>query len=174
MAQRRTGQEASAVLTKTAYERLKAELEELTTTGRRRIAERLQHARELGDIRENAEYDAAKDEQALMESRIRTLQQLLKDPDLVEAPEEADRVAPGMLVRVRPVEGDVAPEDDEDEETYLLAASAEERAPGVRTVTPDSPLGRVLVGTAPGERVTYHAPGGRFSYEVVGFEPHGA
>ena len=83
---RGAGQEPTATLTLDAYLRLKAELEELTTHGRERITEKIKVAREHGDLRENAEYHAAKDEQGLMESRIRKLQHMLRDPEIVEAP----------------------------------------------------------------------------------------
>lgn len=132
------------------------------------MAERLQHARELGDIRENAEYDAAKNEQGLMEARIRELQRLLKDPDIAAAVIQTEAAAPGVLVVLRPLD-----EDDPDEETYLLAASKEERSPGARTVSITSPLGKALVGRKPGDRVSYDAPGGMFSYEVVRLESRG-
>lgn len=163
---RNPGQEPTAVLTRDAYERLAEELERLRTDGRRRVAERLQIAREHGDIRENADYDAAKNDQGMMEARIRELEQLLKDPDIVETPTEADSAAPGVLVTVRPLD-----EDDEDEETYLLAASKEERIDGVRTVSVDSPFGTALLGRRAGDRVTYRAPGGTFACEVVRLEP---
>jgi transcription elongation factor GreA len=164
---RRPGQAPTASLTLDAYVRLKAELHELKTAGRYRVAERLKHAREFGDIRENAEYDAAKNEQALMESRIRSLERMLRDPDIVGAPAEANAVGRGMLVTLRPLD-----EDEPEEETYLLADSAEERAEGVRTVTTTSPLGSALLGTRPGDEVVYEAPGGNFRYHVVGFRPH--
>ena len=130
------------------------------------MSERLLLAREHGDIRENAEYDAAKDEQGLMEARIRELQRLLKDPDIVEAPAEAEVAGPGILVTLRPLD-----EDQAEDELYLLAATKEERAPGARTVSVSSPLGQALVGRRVGDRITYQAPGGLFVYEVVSLEP---
>lgn len=145
---------------------MRKELEELKTDGRTRMAERLLHARELGDIRENAEYDAAKNEQGLMEARIRDLERKLSDPDIVEEA-AGDRVAPGFLVTVRPTD-----EEDGDDEVYLIAHSSEERSPGVRTVTASSPFGQALVGSKVGERVSYEAPGGRFTYEVIALEPN--
>jgi transcription elongation factor GreA len=164
---RQPGQHASASLTLDAYRRLRAELDELKTEGRTRIAERLKIAREFGDIRENAEYDAAKNEQALMESRIRNLERMLRDPEIIEAPVDADAVGPGMLVTVRPLD-----EDDPEDETYLLADSAEERARGARTITTTSPLGSALVGAGKGDEVAYQAPGGSFRYQVVEFRPY--
>jgi transcription elongation factor GreA len=165
---RKAGQEPSASLTLDAYVRIRRELEGLRTEGRTKMAERLLHAREFGDISENAEYDAAKNEQGLMEARIRQLEQLLRDPDIVEA-SEGDEVGPGTLVTVRPVDDGT---DEDDEETYLVALSAEERAPGVRTVTANSPFGSALLGKKAGDRLSYEAPGGTFAYQVVRFEPY--
>jgi transcription elongation factor GreA len=159
---RNRGEEATAVLTQQAYDRLKEELERLKGEGRSHIAGRLEHARELGDIRENAEFDSAKNEQGLMEARIRELERLLKDPDIVRGSLQAEAATPGLLVILRPLD-----EDAPDEETYLLAASKEERLPGARTVSVASPLGRALIGAKPGDRVSYDAPGGTFSYEVL-------
>jgi transcription elongation factor GreA len=162
---RRPGHEPTARLTLDAYVRIRKELEQLRTEGRAHIAERLLHARELGDIRENAEYDAAKNEQGLMEARIRDLEHMIKDPEIIEAG-GGDEVDAGTLVTLRP-----ADEDEPDDETYLVAHSAEERAPGVRTVTSSSPLGSALLGARVGDRVSYEAPGGTFTYEVVSLEP---
>ncbi len=72
-----------------------------------------------------------------------------------------------MLVTIRPLD-----EDDPDEETYLLAENAEEKAAGARTVTTTSPLGTALMGASEGQEVIYEAPGGSFRYSVVSFEPH--
>jgi len=163
---RAAGQEPTATLTLDAYLRIKAELEEMTTHGRERITEKIKVAREHGDLKENAEYHAAKDEQGLMESKIRKLQHMLRDPEIVEAPEHADEIGPGMLVTLRPVD-----DDDEEEETYLLAEHAEEKAPGARTVTTTSPLGAALVGAAAKQEVAYEAPAGTVRYVVVSFEP---
>ncbi|MGZ8599373.1 MAG: transcription elongation factor GreA [Actinomycetota bacterium] len=163
---RKVGIEPSATLTLDAYLRLKAELDELTSAGRTHIAERLKVAREHGDIRENAEYDAAKNEQGLMESRIRKIQRMLRDPDIVEAPPASEVVVAGMLVTLRPVE-----DDEPEDETYLLADSAEERAPGVRTITTTSPLGGALVGRRLDDEIAYEAPGGTFHYRLVRLEP---
>jgi transcription elongation factor GreA len=165
---RKAGQEPSATLTLEAYNRLKAELDDLRSNGRSYIAGRLKVAREHGDLRENADYDAAKNDQALMESRIRNLERMLRDPDIVEAPVDADEAAPGMLVTLRPLE-----EDDPEDETYLLADSAEERAPGVRTITTTSPLGQALVGRKLDDEVAYEAPGGTFHYLLVDLKPRG-
>src|SRR5215831_19403198 len=155
---RPAGQQPSASLTIDAYLRLRTELDELTTDGRDTIAERIKVAREHGDIRENAEYDAAKNEQGLMEARIRSISEMLRDPEIVEAPVAGDQVGPGMLVTLKPL-------DDEDEdETYLLAEHAEEKAAGARTITTSSPLGSALAGAAEGQEVSYEAAGGAMQH----------
>jgi transcription elongation factor GreA len=157
-------QEQKPILTQAAFDRLKAEHDHLTTTGRKDVAARLLRARELGDLSENAEYHATKDEQGLMEARIRKLAWTIKNAEIVAAPQDSDVVTAGMLVVVR------EPGDD-DEDTYLVAASAEERAKGARTVTTKSPLGTALIGKRPGDKVVYEAPGGNFTYEIVAIRP---
>src|SRR5436309_15403670 len=121
---RKPGQEPSARLTLEAYVRMRKELDELRNAGRTAMAERLLRAREFGDISENAEYDAAKNEQGLMEARIRQLEQMLRDPEIIEVA-DGDEVGPGTLVTVRPVEDGTV---GDDEETYLVALSAVGRA----------------------------------------------
>jgi transcription elongation factor GreA len=164
--ERKSGQKPTATLTLDAYTRLRDELDELKTSGRTHIAERLKAAREHGDIRENAEYDAAKNEQALMEARIRNLDHMLRDPEIIEGPAQTEVVAAGMLVTLRPLD-----DDDPADEVYLLAESAEERSPGVRTITTTSPLGSAVTGANLQDEIAYEAPGGTFRYRVVGFEP---
>jgi transcription elongation factor GreA len=156
------------VLTRSAYDRLKAELEELTTDGRRRVAERLLRARELGDISENAEYEATKDEQGMLEARIRKLEYMIRHAQIVQAPVASEEIVPGILVDVVPAE-----DPQGDPETYLVAASSEERVPGARTVSVKSPLGQALQGKRVGDTVTYQAPAGTFSYRVVSVRPAG-
>ncbi len=158
------GEPEKPTLTRAAFERLKAEYDQLTTVGRREVAARLLRARELGDLSENAEYHATKDEQGLMEARIRRLEWTIRNAEIVEAPQEGDTVVPGVLVTVRQP-------DDDDEDTYLIAASPEERARGSRTITVKSPLGSVLLGRRAGDRVTYEAPGGSFTYEITSIRP---
>ena len=163
---RKPGQKPTATLTVEAYTRLRDELEELKTSGRAHISERLKAAREHGDIRENAEYDAAKNEQALMEARIRNVEHMLRDPEISEGPRQSEIVVSGMLVTLRPME-----DDEPEDEVYLLAESAEERATGVRTITTTSPLGSAVMGASLEDEIAYEAPGGMFRYRVVGFEP---
>lgn len=148
------------VVSPETLERLKEELDDLKTRGRDETGERLQHARELGDIRENAEYDAAKDAQALMEARIRHLEYMIRKAVVREGPVDRDEATPGMIVKVKD-------EDSGDTEEYLLASSSEEKKEGIRTVTTSSPLGAALVGKQVGERVTVEAPAGKFVVEIL-------
>lgn len=157
--------DASQVLSRAAHDRLRQELEELQTDGRKAVAERLQRARELGDLSENAEYHATKEEQAIMEARIRKIEHLLKSAHVVDGPVKADAAVAGTVVSLRPVE------PDGDTERYLLAGSNEERARTVRTVTVNSPLGKAISGAHVGDVVKYQAPGGTFTYEVVEIAP---
>ena len=151
-------------LTQSAYDRLQTELDELQTDGRKLMAERLQRARELGDLSENAEYHETKNQQGMMEARIRKLQHILKNAKIVEAPTVSDHAEAGTIITLKPLDGG-------EDEKYLLAASSEERASGVRTVTVVSPLGQALNGHVVGDKVEYVAPGGTFSYEVTKIEP---
>lgn len=151
------------VVSSETLERLKEELRELTTTGREEIGARLKHARELGDISENSEYDAAKNSQAMMEARIRQLEYMIRNAVVRESPVEVEAAAPGMIVSVRE-EG--AGETDD----YLLTNSVEEKIPGFRTVTIVSPLGKALAGKKVGETAIVEAPGGDFTVEVVGLK----
>src|SRR5204862_6190986 len=105
----------------------------------------------------------------LVGGRVRDLEGMLRDPDIFEAPVASDSVVAGMLVTASPLD-----DDDPEDEVYLLADSAEERANGVRTITTTSPLGSALVGSKVGDEVAYEAPGGKFRYRVVEFRPLGS
>jgi transcription elongation factor GreA len=145
-----------------AHQRLREELEERTTARRLEISEWIGRAREHGDIRENADYDAAKTEQGHNEARIRHLEALLKSAVVVETA-SADRVEAGTVVEVRM--------GDDDEISAYLIGSIEERGASYDVVSPGSPLGQALVGHTPGEVVSYEAPGGKFSVEIVSVRP---
>lgn len=159
-----TEQPEQIVVSAETLERMRRELEELTTGGREAMSERLLRAREFGDIRENAEYDAAKDAQAMMEARIRRLQHMIKQAVVRDGPAEAEAVAPGVIVTICEVGQD-------EKEEYLLAATAEEKIPGVRTITTASPLGSALLGKRVGDSIVVEAPGGAFTVEVMALRP---
>ncbi|HVE91056.1 MAG TPA: transcription elongation factor GreA [Actinomycetota bacterium] len=148
------------ILSQPAIEALRAELESLKEDGRRQMSERLLAARELGDVSDSAEFESAKQDQALMEGRIAKLEDLIKRAVVMEAPEDISSVGRGVLVTVRDVDS------PQFEDSYVIAES-EERVTGARVLSPQSPLGQALIGKKIGDRVTYNAPGGTFTYEVV-------
>ena len=149
-------------LSQDAYERLRAELEDLTTRGRVEIAQAIETARELGDLKENADYHAARDDQGRMEARIRQLQSLIDNAVIVDSSQASDTVAQGSIVALR-YEGD----DDADR---FLVGSIEERRNDVAVVSPQSPLGQALLGHREGDVVEYQAPGGNLKVEIVEIE----
>jgi transcription elongation factor GreA len=136
-------------LTQQTFDRLQAELENLTTHGRTDIARKIQAARELGDLSENGDYHAAKEEQGKMEGRIRHLTALLEQSEIVEVG-DSDEVRAGSIVGIRY-------DGDEDVERYLIG-SIEERRDDVEVMSPGSPLGQALLGKSVGDIVEYEAP----------------
>ncbi|HEX9766438.1 MAG TPA: transcription elongation factor GreA [Nitriliruptorales bacterium] len=136
-------------LSQAAFDRLKAEFDELTTTGRQQIAKAIETARAHGDLRENAEYHSAKEEQGRMEARIRQLEHLL-DTAVVGAPEHADAVQAGLVVTL-----DV----DGDEETYFVG-SREESMGDHDILSADSPMGSAILGATVGEERKFQTPSG--------------
>jgi len=151
-----------AHLSPQAHQRLEEELEWRSGARRREISAWIERAREHGDIRENADYDAAKNEQGHNEARVRQLQTLLKNAVVVES-SESDVVAPGTIVEVQ-MEGD-------DDTTSYLVGSIEERHESFEVLSIGSPLGQALLGHGPGETVTYEGPRRAFQVEVISVRP---
>jgi len=148
-------------LSPAAHQKLVEELQYLTTEGRHRIAERIAEARSHGDIRENADYDAAKNEQGLLEARIRKIQASLDTAQVSEAA-AGDVVEVGTVVTVRRPDGG---------EMDVFVAPQENKLPGMVLASPSSPLGAALLGTRIGSTVSYEAPGGIFEVEIVAVRP---
>ena len=146
-------------LSPAAYQRLKAELDELTGEGRIDIARKIEAARALGDLSENGDYHAAKDQQGKMEARIRQLQGILQDAKIVEIVATDGTVGVGSIVEIR-FQG------DDDTETYLVG-HIEERHDSYEVVSPGSPLGASLLGKAPGDKADYEVGGNTITVEVV-------
>lgn len=146
-------------LTPKTYERLQAELDDLTSRGRVEIARAIEAARALGDLSENADYHAAKDSQGKMENRIRQLQVLLGSAVIVDGSSADGAVTAGAVVSLRY-------EGDETVERYLVG-SIEERRDDASVVSPGSPLGQALMGHRPGDTVEYKAPGGTLKVTIV-------
>jgi transcription elongation factor GreA len=154
--------ETGTTLTQATYDRLVAELEDLTTRGRVEIAAAIESARALGDLSENGDYHAAKDSQGKMESRVRLLQRLLKTAQVADDSEAGDgTVTTGSTVTLR-YEG-----DDEDDTQKFFVGSIEERQGDLPVLSPSAPLGQVLMGRGPGDTVEYKAPGGVLRVEIV-------
>jgi transcription elongation factor GreA len=146
-------------LSPAAYERLKAELDLLTGEGRIDIANKIETARALGDLSENGDYHAAKDQQGQMEARIRQLQGILIDAKVVEASADDGSVGVGSIVEIR-FEGDDATE------SYLVG-HIEERHADYEVVSPGSPLGASLMGKKPGDKTSYEVNGNSIAVEIV-------
>ena len=142
---------AAGFLTKEAYDRLKAELDQLTGEGRLNIARKIEEAREEGDLKENGGYHAAREEQGKMEARIRQLQELLHNAVVGETPPDDGVVEPGMIVTV---------EIFGDKETFVLGNR--EIADGdLQVFSEKSPMGAAVNGKAVGDMTSYEAPNGK-------------
>ena len=142
-------------LTESQRDALAAELAELEGPKRKAVVQAIKTAREHGDLSENFEYHAAKNEQGLLESRIRTLRSRLDHSVLVDEAEiEPDKVAVGSVVEI----------EDEDGGRMELEISS---VLGNGTISPDSPLGRALVGRGEGESVQVDAPSGKWKARIV-------
>ncbi len=148
-------------LSQTAYDRLRAEHDNLVSHGRTDIARKIQAARELGDLKENGDYHAAKEEQGKMEARINHLAAVLLDCEIVDVT-ESDHVQTGSIVTI-------TYEGDDEPETFLIG-SIEERHDELDVVSPGSPLGSALLGRAIGDVVDFEAPGGVLKVEIIDIE----
>jgi transcription elongation factor GreA len=148
------------ILTPEGYERLKHEIEELSTTKRREVAERIRIAREFGDIAENAEYDDAKNEQMLLEHRIATLEERLRDARVISKKDIAkDVVSVGSKVKLR----DVAAKETIE---YQIVGSAEAN-PAANKLSNESPVGKAIIGKKKGETVEVTAPRGTLKFKIL-------
>jgi transcription elongation factor GreA len=139
-----------------AYARLKAELDDLTTRGRIELAAKIERAREEGDLSENAGYHAAKDEQGHMEGRIRQLEHLLEDAEIVDSQFAYTVLYDG---------------DSPDQAERYVVGHLEEQVDGATLVSPSSPLGTALEGAEEGQQVTYQAPNGPLTVTILKVEP---
>ncbi|MCB5911293.1 transcription elongation factor GreA [Streptomyces pinistramenti] len=141
-------------LTQEAYDQLKAELEYLSGPARVEITEKIAAAREEGDLKENAGYHAAKEEQGKQELRVRQLTQLLQTAKVGEAPAATGVVAPGMVVTI-------AFDGDPDDTLQFLLASREYASSDIETYSPQSPLGEGVNGKKVGADAEYEFPNGK-------------
>jgi transcription elongation factor GreA len=139
-------------LTREAYDRLHAELDQLSVEGRNEIAKKIESAREEGDLKENGGYHAAKEEQGKIEARIRVLTQLLRTATVGEAPESHGVVEPGTVVTAN-IQGDEA--------TFLIGNREMAAGSDLDVYSEASPLGTAIIGLKIGDNTSYTAPNGK-------------
>jgi transcription elongation factor GreA len=148
------------ILTPEGYEKLKREIDYLSTDKRRDVAERIRVAREFGDIAENAEYDDAKNEQMLLEHRIATLEERLRDARVISKKDIAkDVVSVGSHVKLRDVDAKKTFE-------YRIVGSAEAN-PSENKLSNESPVGKAILGHKKGETVEVAAPRGKMKFKIL-------
>ena len=152
--------EKKNILTYEGLKKLEDELQDLKVNQRREIAQKIKEAREQGDLSENAEYDAAKDEQRDIEARIEQIEKILKNAEVVLDEEiDLDKISIGCLVRVLDVEYD-------EEEEYKLVGSSEASSLQNK-ISNESPFGQALIAAKVGDIVEVEAPAGVIKYKVL-------
>ncbi len=151
-------------LTKEGYQKLADELEYLRTTKRLEVANRLHEAMEGGELIENAEYEAAKNEQAFVEGRIQELEMILASARVIddkEKKEKGDLVQVGSTVTIK--------EEGNGSEKYSIVGAAE-ADPRAGKISNESPIGKAILNHHAGEEVTVEAPGGMFKVQIIKVE----
>ena len=148
------------ILTAEGYEKLKQEIEYLQNDKRREVADRIRTARDFGDIAENAEYDDAKNEQAMLEARIAKLEEQLSAARVIEADEiTSDVVSIGSRVKLKDMDANETVE-------YHIVGSAEAN-PAERKLSNESPVGKAILGHKKGETVEVAAPRGSLKFKIL-------
>ena len=153
-------EQKKTILTYAGLKKLEDELHDLKVNKRREIAGKIKEAREQGDLSENAEYDAAKDEQRDIEARIEELEKILKNAEVVvEEEADLDKVSIGCSVKILDCEFD-------EELEYKIVGSTEANSLKGK-ISNESPVGKALLGKQVGDTVTVETPAGEFSYKVL-------
>ncbi len=147
------------ILTAQGKKKLEDELDELKVVRRKEIAQKIKEAREQGDLSENAEYDAAKDEQRDIEARIEELEEMLKHAETVEESQDTDTIGIGCKVTILDVEFD-------EEMEYQIVGSTEANSLSGK-ISNESPVGSALLGARVGDTVSVETPAGVFPYKVL-------
>ena len=145
------------LLTKEGLDKLAAELEELRTVRRAEVAERIKYAKDFGDISENAEYEAAKNEQGMLEGRILTLEMMVRNAVIIEQAEVGGVVQVGSTVEVK---------DEYGTQAFTIVGPAEVDVTSGR-ISMESPVGKALLGRRIGEKVQVQSPGGMRELKVT-------
>ncbi len=153
-------EEKKNILTYEGLKRYEDELHELKVVRRKEVAQKIKEAREQGDLSENAEYDAAKDEQRDIEARIEVLEKILKNVEVI-ADEDvtSDTINIGCTVVIKDL-------DEDETEEYSIVGSTESNSLAGK-ISNESPVGKALMGAAVGDTVTVSTPAGEFKYEVI-------
>jgi transcription elongation factor GreA len=147
------------ILTPEGLANLKAELDQLTTTRRREVAQRIKEAREFGDISENAEYDDAKNEQAMLEARIASLEDKLRSATVIDSSDiGTDMVGVGSVVHVK---------DEAGKSTKYTIVGSAEASPAEMKLSNESPIGSALLGHKRGEQVVISTPRGERKLKIT-------
>lgn len=147
-------------MTQEGKEKLEQELEQLKTVKRKEVVERIKIARSFGDLSENSEYDSAKEEQAFVEGRITTLENMIRNAKIIEEDvDSAGKVSLGKTVTFIEL-------PDGEEETYTIVGSAE-ADPFEGKISNDSPIAKSLLGKQVGDKVTVQTPGGEMFVEIT-------
>ncbi len=144
-------------VTKEGLAKLKAELAELNDVKRPEVARRIKEAREMGDISENSEYDAAKQEQSYIEGRISELEEFLKNAEISKDNGKRDIIGVGAMVKIRV--------DSQEIEYHIVGAP--EANPLEKKISHESPLGAALVGKKVGDKIEVDAPVGKLTYTIL-------
>ena len=148
---------SNQIITKEGYEKIEKEIEYLSTVKRKEIADRIQRAKEMGDLSENAEYHEAKDEQAYNEGRIIELKATLKNLTVVENGGGGDEVGMGSTITVK---------TGDKEKTYTIV-SFNEADPLEGKISNESPIGKAFLGKKKGDKVIVETPKGEKEYEIL-------
>ena len=153
-------EEKKNILTYEGLKRYEDELHELKVVRRKEVAQKIKEAREQGDLSENAEYDAAKDEQRDIEARIEVLEKILKNVEVI-ADEDvtSDTINIGCTVIIKDL-------DEDETEEYSIVGSTESNSLAGK-ISNESPVGKALIGAVVGDIVTVSTPAGEFKYEVL-------
>ena len=152
--------EKEVFLTKEGYDKLKREYDELSSTGRKEMAEKIKIAREFGDLSENAEYDAAKEEQGFLEKRIREINEMLSNCTIIdESTIDTKPVSVGCIVKLQDLEFG-------DKLEYKIVGVSEAKIEE-NLISNESPLGSALIGKKKGQEVVVTTPGGEARFKIL-------
>ena len=151
------------ILTYQGLQKLEEELQNLKVVRRKEVAQKIKEAREQGDLSENAEYDAAKDEQRDIEARIEDIEKILKNAEVVVEEEvELDKISIGCKVKILDVE-------ENEELEYKIVGSTEANSLKGK-ISNESPVGKALIGRSVGDTVQVETQAGEIAYKVLGIE----